>query len=292
MMNLFKKIKPSYIIIVLLVMVLLFLIYRHFDSTACVAEVSSENKIELPIVMYHNITKKSKLLGKYAVSEAQFKSDLEYIKSKGYTTITMTELINYAYNGGSLPQKPIIITFDDGYESFYAYAYPLLKEYNMKAVMSIVGAYTDMFSEENDHNVDYSHLTWEEVNEMCDSGLVEIQNHTYNMHEISKDRRGCGIRKGESEEKYCKELTEDLARLQKEILVYTGTSPNTFTYPYGHICSESEDIIKDLGFKASLSCYEVVNEVEDGTDWLYDLGRFNRANGKSSAEFFKKMNIK
>lgn len=271
---------------VILAVVLFFLLLRHIIVVSC---FSDDQGIEIPIVMYHNISKKQALLGKYAVSEAQFKRDLEYIRSKGYNTITMTELIEFAYEDEPLPEKPIIITFDDGYESFYAYVFPLLKEYNMKAVVSIVGAYTDLFTEEDDHNVDYSYLTWEEVNEMSDSGLVEIQNHTYDMHRISKDRKGCGKIKGESIEKYSDELNEDLGKLQQEILMYTGISPNTFTYPYGYISPESGDIIKNMGFKAALTCYEVVNKPEEGTDWLYKLGRFNRESGKSSEEFFRKM---
>ncbi len=285
---LFKSEKTVRFFIITMACALIFLIYRHIEFKACLAE---DESIEIPIVMYHNISNKSNLLGKYAISQNQFKNDLEYIKEKGFNTITMTQLIDYAYNNTELPEKSIVITFDDGYESFYTYAYPLLKEYNMKAVMSIVGSYTDLFTEEEDHNLDYSHLNWEEVNEMSDSGLVEIQNHTYNMHEISKNRKGCGIKKGESVDDYSKELNDDLGKLQNEILSYTGTSPNTFTYPYGYISPQSIDIIKTMGFKAALTCYEVVNKPESGTDWLYNLGRFNRENGKSSSEFFKKMHI-
>ncbi|MBR1738650.1 MAG: polysaccharide deacetylase family protein, partial [Firmicutes bacterium] len=82
----------------------------------------AENTVELPIIMYHNITEKYDMTGKYAVMRTQFENDLKYIKENGYTTITAKELINYAENNGQLPEKPIMITFDDGYESFYAYA--------------------------------------------------------------------------------------------------------------------------------------------------------------------------
>lgn len=251
-------------------------------------EAIGDNVPELPIIMYHNISNKSRLWGKYVVSEQELEKDFIYIKNKGYNTITMSDIIAYANGEGDLPDKPIIITFDDGYESVYAYAFPLMKKYNMKAVVSIVGSYTDLFTREDDHNLDYSHLTWEQVNEMSDSGLAEIQNHTYNMHEISKNRRGCGIIKGESISAYKEELENDLGKLQDEILMYTGKSADTLTYPYGYISPESIDIIKEMGFKAALTCTETVNKCT-GNDWLYNLGRFNRNHGASSESFFAKI---
>lgn len=62
----------------------------------------------------------------------------------------MTELINYVYNDASLPEKPIIITFDDGYYNNLSYAVPLLHKYNMKAVVSIVGEYSDRYTESDE----------------------------------------------------------------------------------------------------------------------------------------------
>lgn len=265
--------------------VLIALCYQPVVSVFC--GLSSGDKVA--IIMYHNISDKPSLLGKFAISSKQFEKDLIYIKEKGYNTITLTQLIDYVYKDGELPEKPVILTFDDGYESFYAYAYPLLKKYDMCAVMSIVGEFTDLYTNKEDHNLDYSHLNWSEVKEMSQSGNVEIQNHTYGMHRICNGRKGCGKKCREAIESYRKVLEEDVGKLQKEILDYTGSAPNTFTYPYGYICPESMDFIKELGFQAILTCTEHLNTIEYGSDWLYDLGRYNRPHGKSSEEFFKKI---
>lgn len=250
--------------------------------------IENEKKVKLPILMYHNITKKPSLLNKYCILESQFENDLKYIKEHGYVPVTIKELLDYVNNGGSFPEKPIMITFDDGYESFYVYAYPLLKKYNMKAVMSIVGSYTDLFTEEEDHNTDYSHLNWKQVSELNNSGYVEIGNHTYDMHKISAQRKGCGIGKGESTEKYQKNLKYDLEKLQKQILNYSGKKATAFAYPYGYMSEGSMEVIKDIGFKVVFTCTEVVNII-DNKDVLFNLGRFNRENGLSSSQFFKKM---
>ena len=84
--------------------------------------------------MYHHISKKTSALGAYVITPEQFESDLKFIKDKGYEAITTQNLVDYFDGKFELPEKPIMITFDDGYLSFYEYAYPLLKQYNMKAV--------------------------------------------------------------------------------------------------------------------------------------------------------------
>ncbi len=284
-MFIFNKKNTENILIFFLASVFTILIFKHISYSIS----AKGDESGLPIIMYHNISEKHNLLGKYTVSKQQFENDLKFIKENGYETITMEELINYVYNNTELPQKPIIISFDDSYESFYEYAYPLLQKYNMKAVNCIVGNYTDLYTSTEDHNLDYSHLNWEEVKQMSESGFVEIQNHTYNLHELKGNRKGSGRIKGESIEQYKKVFTEDLLKLQEAIYKNTGKKPNTFAYPYGYISEGSKDFLKEMGFKAALTCTEVVNYDYNDKDALFNLGRFNRANGKSSEAFFKKI---
>ena len=87
--------------------------------------LADEFKVELPILMYHHLSENNSKLNKYTISPSEFKSDLEFIQKNGYTTISINDLINFT-NGQNLPEKPIMITFDDGYQSVYKYAYPML----------------------------------------------------------------------------------------------------------------------------------------------------------------------
>ncbi|MBR1442179.1 MAG: polysaccharide deacetylase family protein [Firmicutes bacterium] len=249
----------------------------------------AESTVELPVIMYHNITEKYNMTGKYAILKTQFENDLKYIKENGYTTVSAKELIDHAQNGTSLPEKPIMITFDDGYESFYAYAYPLLREYDMKAIMSVIGAYADLHTQKEDHNLDYSHLTWYEIDEMAESGYVEIGNHTYDMHKNKGGRKGCNIKYGESETSYRKALFDDLLHLQNDLKTHIGKETEIFAYPYGAICKESVPVINDLGFKVVFTCTEKKNVLSGSSEELLHLGRFNRANGESSKAFFSRV---
>ena len=141
------------IIIVSLVLILLFSFFWIFNYV----NADNESYINVPIIMYHSILKSQS--GDYIVHP----DDLAYISSKGYTTITMTDLINYVYKDTPLPKKPIIITFDDGHYNNLGYAVPLLKKYNMKAVVSIVGKYTDTFSNSDEANLNYGYLRWKDI---------------------------------------------------------------------------------------------------------------------------------
>ncbi len=268
-----------------------------FIASACIYSQVTDDRLQntnadysetvkVPILMYHGLIRDPGLQTEYFISPDIFEEDLKYIKEHGYTTVFMSDLIDFVYENRPLPEKPIVLTFDDGYYNNYCYAYPLLKKYDMKAVISIIGIYTDKFSRVDENSAAYSHITWKQLGEMKDSGLVEIQNHTYNMHELGQ-RRGSAIKSGESKTQYRKVLTDDLVRLQKEIKHYTGKAPDTFTYPFGIYSDYEEELVKELGFRATLSCSEGINYITySDKSCLYELKRYLRdGNSKSSTLF-------
>ncbi len=249
---------------------------------------AEDNTIELPILMYHHMLKSSKLLGDYTITPTEFENDLKYLKEHGYTTIQVQDLISFCNGESTLPEKPVMITFDDGYESVYEYAYPLLKQYGMKAVVSIIGYYTDLYSKTEEKHINYSHLTWTQLREMVESGVFEIQNHTYNMHG-NNTRRGLRKKDGETEEEYCSAISADLLQVQNEVKRNLGIAPTTFTYPFGYITKTSKQIIRDLGFQASFSCEEGINVLSGNPEELYLLMRYNRVHNISTEEFMNKV---
>lgn len=283
MFILFKNLKIKLKIVIILIIILLL-----FSSILVYYTVKAKqiSEINVPIIMYHSVLKSQS--GKYIVHPETLENDLKYIKENGYTTITITDLINYVHSDCSLPEKPIIITFDDGHYNNLTYVLPLLEKYDMVAVISIVGKYTDTYSQSNEANPNYSYLRWSDVNDLIKSNRIEFQNHTYDMHNMTNSRRGCMKKKNESIENYSSILTNDLKKLQDEFEANTGYIPNTFTYPFGAISNASINIIKKLGFKASLSCEEGVNVITKNPECLYSLKRFNRPNNISTKSFFKK----
>lgn len=246
--------------------------------------------VKVPVLMYHSLLKDPAMEGNYVISPRLFEQDLKYLKQKGYTTILMSDLIAFVEKGAPLPEKPVLLTFDDGYYNNYCYGFSLLKKYNMKAVISIIGKQTDRYTRLNEDRAAYSHLTWDQLRKMAVSGLVEVQNHSYDSHENIGGRKGTSKKNGETDKEYAAYLEQDLMKLQKKIREAVGITPTTFTYPFGAVSSASRPIIKKLGFKASLGCEEGINVIKKGdADCLYDIKRYLRTPELSSEEFFKKI---
>ena len=107
------------------------------------------------------------------------------------------------------------------------------------------------------------------------------------MHSVNGSRRGCQRKSGESEEEYRAALTNDLGAMQKKCEEKLGAEPEVFTYPFGLVSSESIDIVKDMGFKASLSCTEGVNDISRDPEGLYLLKRCIRTPDKSLEEILR-----
>lgn len=245
-----------------------------------------QKEVQLPIIMYHSMLKDPKLQGKYVISPDVFENDLKYLKENGYTGVNVQDLIDFTNGKKDLPEKPVMLTFDDGYFNSYYYAYPLAQSYNMKIVVAPVGAYTDQYSENQEEHVSYSYLTWERIKEMMKSGLVEFQNHTYDLHSAKQGKIGVKRISGESDEVYQKRLTEDIMKLQKEMKEKTGYEPSCFVYPFGAKSEKTAEIIKKMGFRCTLTCESKVNKISRDPESLYELGRYLRTGQKSSAEFF------
>lgn len=281
--NMVIRIRYRYLVIAIIFILTVVLTPVVVKSTS----TETVEGIYLPIMMYHEI--KTYKLGKDVISPYEFESDLKYLQANNYNTITMTQLIDCVHQYKALPENPIILSFDDGYLSTYKYAFPLLKKYNMKIVFSIIGKNSDDFTQIPDNNIDYSHVTWDQLKEMTGSGYVEVQNHTYNLHKC-KGRIGCMQNRNEEPMLYEQILTNDICLLQEKILSATGTLPNTFAYPYGRSSENTLAILKKLNFKAVLTCKYGVNIITDNPETLYELKRICRSHNSSIKRLIKQAN--
>lgn len=248
-------------------------------KTSLPVVADTRTTIELPIIMYHGITDQASKVDTYMISASDFESDLEWLAKNGYTTILPSQLIAYVEKGEKLPEKPVMLTFDDGYENNYTLAFPILKKHGAKALISVIGMASDIESQSQYKNQTTSNLSWNEIKQMTESKLVEIGNHTYALHNIDQFRKGADRGKGESQEDYEKVLSDDLSLNQKKIAEATGNEPLVFAWPYGAYPSDksADKILKKLGFKMSLTSYQRKNTIEQGnTDNLFGLKRFLR----------------
>jgi peptidoglycan/xylan/chitin deacetylase (PgdA/CDA1 family) len=254
---------------------------------ASAASEKQEEEVRLPIVMYHHLSPKARLQGDYVLSPDELESDLQYLQEHGYESITTEQLIQWSKGEAELPEKPVMITFDDGYESTLVYGGPLLEKYGFQAVIAVIGSAADLFTEKRDHMLDYSYLAWDAVQEISHNDVFEIQCHTYTMHKLNT-RKGCGKITGEDYSNYKTKLAEDLTRFRDKCAAENVHLVNAIAFPYGVYCDDTISIIKELGFEAAFTCTERINYLKRDPDELFELRRFNRPHGISSERFFSK----
>ncbi len=259
--------------------------YASDDVDASV--LFSNEPVKLPVIMYHLVTNQDKYIGRYGITPDALESDFKYLADNGYGTVVMKDVLDFVKTGAPMPEKPVMLTFDDGNSSDYSYVLPLLKKYNMKAILSIMGKQTDQYTADTAkyNGGSYPNLTWPQLKELAASGLVEIQSHAYDLHNAG----GAGRRQGEAMPAYQARLGKDLEKLQALCVNNLGVRPDTFTYPLGVISKGSEEVLRELGFAASFSCTEGINEIRRGEpERLFLLKRCIRPTGKGMAEILGK----
>ena len=127
--------------------------------------MTNEN-VGVPVLYYHSVDPSE--ANEVIISPEKLKEQLTFIKNSGYTTLTISELNNYILNNTPIPEKSIVITFDDGYADNYINAFPILKELDIKATIFVISNFTDK---------DGYYMTSQQIKEMSDYG-IDIQSHT------------------------------------------------------------------------------------------------------------------
>lgn len=282
--------KKSFIAAAFLFVFFLFSAIAYPKAEQTGAAVSQKtNELTLPVIMYHSMLKDESLQGTYVISPELFKNDIQALKKRGYKIIGAQELVDYVDGKLELPEKCAMLTFDDGYYNNYLYAYQIAREENIKFILSPIGINSEQSNGSEHMSPSYSHCTWDQLKEMVDSGHVEIMNHSYDMHQNSA-RMGTKIINGENTEEYKKLLRNDLNHAQQLFKENVGTEPIGFTYPFGAVCEQSQEVVKDMGFKLAFTCEETLNTIKTGDSGaLFEIGRYLRNNTESSDSFLDRI---
>ncbi len=233
------------------------------------AGVGTVRTVQVPVLMYHSITSDAAAKDTQ-VSVETFSHHLAALREAGYTGVSVEELIDFVQHGKALPEKPVLITFDDGYLNNYELAYPILREYDTKATIFIVGCSVGHSTYKDTEFPMSPHFSYEQAAEMLASGLVDIQSHTYDMHQWPPYETGDRIREGvlplegESDEAFAAAITEDLERGQSEMEAATGRRFLALAYPYGRYNELAEATLLDLGIQVTLTTAPGGNTVSRG----------------------------
>ena len=253
------------------------------------AEDPAAYTVEVPILMYHHFSGDEE----GAVTPPEFASHLEALRDGGYTAVFMEDLIDYVYRGGELPDKPVCITFDDGYLSNYEIAWPLLEQYGMKATIFAIGSSVghEEFYKDTQFRLT-PHFSYEQAREMTASGAVDFQSHTYDLHQWAPFESGDRIRAsalplpGEREEDYAVMLENDMEIYDRERRRELGEGFSALAYPGGYYNVLTEVLIHQAGIPVTLSIEtDRPNVLVRGLPQsLYALCRWNVTAGMTGEE--------
>ncbi len=196
-------------------------------------KTSSIATFRVPILLYHYVEyvkdKGDTIRQSLNINPYIFEKQIQTLKDAGYTFITAGDLGKVLDAEMSLPRKPIIITFDDGYEDFYTDVLPILKKYNVKATAYIVAGVVGRLN----------YMSRDEIRKAKESGLVEIGAHSM-YHRYLK-----GLSYNEA--KF--EIEQSKINLENEF----GVKVISFAYPYGAFDKQAIKLVQDAGFKTAAS---------------------------------------
>lgn len=241
---------------------------------------------KIPAIMYHKITENPDEVTDFVVTDKMLADDFAEMQKRGYTPITVGDFYyirkkaeNIFNNSKEIADffakypKPIIITFDDGYEGIYTYVLPLMKQYNFRVSFFICGELID--------NKVNEYCTWEQIKALNDSGLAEIGNHTYSLHNKSKEELNA-LYKAD----FATALL-DISKNRDLLTEKTGVYSTTYSFPYGQYDPITLAHLQTAGYRAFVSTDYRVNFINDRKA---TLGRFNRAASIPTKDYFDMVN--
>jgi peptidoglycan/xylan/chitin deacetylase (PgdA/CDA1 family) len=241
----------------------------HASASAETAVVPTDTPVPLPdrarvpILMYHYVSDLPAGADRYrrdlTVSPESFRAQLQYLADAGYHPITLTDIYYHFTQGIPLPEKPVVLTFDDGYRDAYDVVFPMLLDYGFPGTFFILS------SPAHYESADY--LTWGQMKEMSDAGMaieghgrdhVDLRGRTYDY------------------------LVYQTLGIQEAIHHHTGRLPRFFCYPAGQYDASVIAVLESEGYWGAVTTQFGREHTPEG---LYEMGRV-RVRGSDTLESF------
>ena len=218
------------------------------------------NNKSLPVLMYHSIDYEKG--NELRVPKEVFREQMKYLKEKGYTTLTLDELYSFLIKDKPVPEKSVVITFDDGYKDNYENAYPVLKEFGFNATIFVITSTID---------TDKGYLTSKQLKELEANG-IDIESHTVNHEQLDKLQ-------------YNKQL--DTLKNSKDYIEKTLGKPSKYiAYPFGKWNDNTIKAVKDAGYNMAFTTASGWTNKNEG---IYKLHRVYISANYGMKEFERRL---
>ncbi|WP_009630827.1 polysaccharide deacetylase family protein [Synechocystis sp. PCC 7509] len=212
-------------------------------------------KAKVPVFMYHDILPEKEVF--FDVTVKELEQHLSLIKAQGLTPISYDQLVNHLRTGLPLPEKPIMLTFDDGYGGHYEYAYPLLKKYGYPAVFSV---YTSNMGKDTGR----THVNWEQLKEMAANPLITIASHSVTH---PKDLRALAD----------DQLKIEIEQSKQTLEAQLGIKIDYFTYPEGKYDQRVAKFVEKAGYRSALTMSDTDERFAGESESLVAISRFGQS---------------
>ena len=183
--------------------------------------------VYVPTLTYHHIedleTAKAENHSSLAVAPDIFRQQMDYLRQQGYSTAKMQDLLNFFDQGIPMPAKPVLLTFDDGYQDFADNAFPILQEFGFSATVFLPTGLVE--------NPGY--LSWSTAQSISQSGLVLFANHTLSHHSAYTDETT---------------FTKEVTLADQQLTEHGISNVKVFAYPYGSGNNQAGNILVQNGY--------------------------------------------
>ncbi|OPY67835.1 MAG: Poly-beta-1,6-N-acetyl-D-glucosamine N-deacetylase precursor [Syntrophorhabdaceae bacterium PtaU1.Bin034] len=244
------------------------------------ASLSCAASDKVVVVAYHDITRE--VVAEEDITPEEFIEQLDFFRTNGYRPVSISDVEAAARGQKPLPDKAILLTFDDGYISFYQVVYPALKVFNFPAVLSVVTSWADGRANPDGFYRNKKFMTWDQIREVADSGLVTIASHTDSLHRHVRANPQGNVEAAmttfifdektgsyEAEDDYRRRIASDFARSLSIFQQNLGFRPTALTWPYGAYNELAIEEAKKFGFRVFLT-------LDDGLADIKSLDRMKR----------------
>ncbi|MBB6735370.1 polysaccharide deacetylase family protein [Cohnella zeiphila] len=232
------------------------------------------------VLMYHDVSPKP--LNDKTLTVDRFETQLKMMKDAGFHWITMDQYLDFMTKGKPVPDNAVLLTFDDGYESLYRYAYPLLKKYHAPAVSFLI-----VETVGNPAVKGIPKVTWDQVKEMQANGLA-FYSHSYYSHiempvsASGKRVRGIlaapvygpknGVKRTETRQEYLARITTDLDKADRKLQQELGNSREALAFPYGDYSPDLLKVCRQLGIDVTFTVKRGINGPRDWNGYRVNAG--------------------
>jgi len=240
----------------------------------------TEYTATVPILMYHHIDED--VTSDMVVSPDTFAAQMRALYEHGFNVIPLSRLVDFVDRGVPLPERPVVITFDDGYLSVYKYAFPVLARYGQHATSFVIGEAVGTDTYKDTGHPTIPKFCFEQAQAMA--GVVSIQSHSYDMHqhqpfEIGRARTNILRWPDECEAEYIEILRADHLRISEIIYAEVGETVFSIAFPHGIYDTLSQAVLVELDVRVTLGVQSGNNTIIMGLPQsLLSLNRFTVTN--------------